>query len=113
MGLSVYLTAYLCKKYSIPVSKVLDHSELCDIGLASNHSDITHWLKLYGVTMKDYREAVSAAIQEGVQVTYVEGDKVWTDGDAEEEKPAVPDLDTKKALLDLQQKLHDALVIVD
>ena len=113
MGLSVYLTAYLCKKYSIPVNKVLDHSELYDMGLASNHGDITHWLKLYGITMKDYREAVSAAIQEGVQVTYVEGDKDWTDGDIEEEKPTIPDLDTKEALLDLQQKLRDALIIVD
>ena len=98
MGLSVYLTAYLCKKYSIPVDKVLDHSELNNIGLASNHSDITHWLKLYGLTMKNYREAVAAAIKEGVRVTYIEGDKTWIDGDKED---ITPDLNTKEALLDL------------
>lgn len=87
MGLSVKLVAYLCKKYSIPLNMVHDHNELHEMGLASNHGDIKHWLDLYGLTMNDYRAAVEKAINEGVQVIYVEGDKTWIDGDIEEVKP--------------------------
>ena len=83
MGLSVKLVAYLCKKYSIPLSMIHDHNELHEMGLASNHGDILHWLKIYGLTMNDYRAAVKAAIAEGVEVTYIEGNQTWTDGDSE------------------------------
>ena len=87
MGLSVLLDAYLCKKYNIPVDMIHDHNELHDMGLASNHGDIKHWLKKYDLTMNDYRDAVSAAIKEGVEVTYIEGDQTWTEtypGEGEE-----------------------------
>lgn len=85
MGLSVSLDAYLCKKYNIPVNMIHDHYELHNMGLASNHGDIQHWLRKYNLTMNDYRAAVETAIAEGVQVTYVEGDKTWVEGDTEEE----------------------------
>ena len=87
MGLSVKLVAYLCKKYSIPLDMIHDHNELHEMGLASNHGDIKHWLDLYKITMNDYRAAVQEAMNIGVQVTYIEGDKTWFDGDIEEEKP--------------------------
>lgn len=75
MGLSVNLCAYLCQEYKIPIEKVLDHSELYKMGIASNHGDITWWLKNFGYDMNDYREAVRKALIEGVQVQYVDPEK--------------------------------------
>lgn len=73
MGLSVNLDAYLCKQYNIPVDMIHDHKQLHDMGLASNHADIHHWLKKFNLTMDDYRNAVRQAMVEGVEVTYVQG----------------------------------------
>lgn len=81
MGLSVNLVAYLCLEYNIPLSNVHDHKELHQMGLASNHADIRHWLTKYNLTMDDYRAEVQAAINEGVKVTYIEGT------DKKEEEP--------------------------
>lgn len=72
MGQSVQLTAYLCQTYKIPIENVRDHSELCKMGLASNHADISHWLKKFGLTMNDYRAAVQKVINEGISVTYID-----------------------------------------
>ena len=71
MKLSVNLVAYLCNEFNIPVENVLDHSELYKKGIASDHGDITWWLKAFGYTMNTYREEVKKAMAEGVQVTYV------------------------------------------
>lgn len=87
MDKSVNLCAYLCWKYSIPVEHVLDHSELHRMYMASDHGDITWWLKPFGYNMSMYRDAVKKAMAEGVQVTYIEGNKTWTDGQ-EEKSPA-------------------------
>ena len=88
MGLSVLLDAYLCRKFNIPVDMIHDHNELHGMGLASNHGDITHWLKKYGLTMSGYRNAVSAAIEEGIEVTYIEGNYSWTETyDKKEDTP--------------------------
>lgn len=72
MGQSVQLTAYLCQTYKIPIENVRDHSELCKMGLASNHADISHWLKKFGLTMNDYRAAVQKVMNEGISVTYID-----------------------------------------
>lgn len=81
---SVYLTAYLCKKVGAnpwdvlqeykqgKALAVMDHSELGRLKLASGHSDITNWLKKFGLTMEDYRQAVQSAMEEGVEVTYID-----------------------------------------
>ena len=74
MEASVNLTAYLCCLYGVSADKVRDHSELHRMGLASNHRDISHWLKIYGLTMNDYRAEVQKAIEEGVEVTYIDCD---------------------------------------
>ena len=86
MEVSVNLTAYLCKLFgTTPRSivkqfaqgdalAVMDHQELHALKLASNHGDIRHWLKLYGLKMDDYRDAVEQAMKEGVNVTYVDCD---------------------------------------
>ena len=71
MDKSVTLTAWLCQEYNIPISNVHDHCELYDMGIASNHGDIKHWLKKYGLTMNDYREAVQKVLNEGVKIIYI------------------------------------------
>ena len=72
IGASVLLVAYLCQTFNISIDNVRDHHELHAMGLASNHADISHWLKRYGLTMDNYREAVKTAMQEGVQVHYID-----------------------------------------
>lgn len=72
MGLSVKLVAYLCKTYNIPLTNVLDHSELYKKGIGSNHSDITEWLKKFNLNMDMYRKAVEVVMKEGVEVEYID-----------------------------------------
>ena len=74
MGAAVDLTAYLCGLFGVGVDRVFDHKELHDLGLASNHGDITHWLRLYGLTMDDFRAEVKKAMDEGVEAVYVDCD---------------------------------------
>ena len=57
------LTAYLCKKYNLDPMKdgvVICHSEGYKRGIASNHIDVTHWLKKHGKTMDNVRKDVKA-----------------------------------------------------
>ena len=84
MGVSVNLTAHLCLMLGTTPTTILetykqgnalavmDHSELRKVKLASNHADISHWLKKHGLTMDDYRAAVAEAMAEGVEVTYID-----------------------------------------
>lgn len=76
MNKAVLLTAYLCATYGIPLDKVQDHHELYWAGLASNHADISHWLGKFGYGMGEFREAVAKAMEEGIDVTYVDCDEV-------------------------------------
>lgn len=65
---AVELTAYLCRKYSLlPLADgvIIDHSEGCKRGIASNHGDITHWLKKHGKSMDDVRQAVAYYMTHG------------------------------------------------
>ena len=76
MDQAVLLTAYLCREYGIGMDAVRDHAELHEMGLASNHSDITHWLEKFGLTMAWFRERVQEAMEEGITVEYVDCDEV-------------------------------------
>lgn len=75
---AVNLTAHICLENNIPqadiVNKVLDHHELHAKGLASDHGDITHWLRKFGYSMNYFRQAVIEAMNEGVHVTYIDCD---------------------------------------
>lgn len=73
---AVLLTAYLCKQIGIsPYSdKLEDHAGLYSLGLASNHGDIGLWLKKFGYNFQDFRGWVQDAMDEGVQVKYVEAE---------------------------------------
>lgn len=98
MTVAVNLTAHLCQIIGVTPDSVvasysegnalsvMDHSELYANGLASGHSDITHWLRRYGKRMKDFRQSVQQAMDEGVEVEYVDASETiveeWTDVNA-------------------------------
>lgn len=65
------LTAYLCELYNLDPLKdgvVISHHEGHERGVASNHADIDHWLKLYSVSMTDFRNGVAKIMKEGDKV---------------------------------------------
>lgn len=71
---AVELTAELCKEYGLDPMEdgvVIDHKEGHDRGLASNHGDITHWLKIYGLTMDDVRRDVATEMAKDEEVEAV------------------------------------------
>ncbi|MBR6705650.1 MAG: SH3 domain-containing protein [Clostridia bacterium] len=76
MDQAVLLTAYLCREYGIGMDAVRDHAELHEMGLASNHGDITHWLGKFGLTMAWFRDRVREAMEDGITVKYVDCDEV-------------------------------------
>lgn len=83
---AVMLTAHLCQMFgvkpetivksfrSVDAIAVMDHNELHDAGLASNHGDITHWLRKFGMNMNDFRSSVSDVMAEGIDVKYIDCD---------------------------------------
>ena len=73
---AVLLTAYLCQQIGIsPYSdKLEDHAGLHNLGIASNHGDIGLWLRNFGYTFADFRGWVQDAMDEGVNVNYVEAE---------------------------------------
>lgn len=65
---AVELTAYLCQLYHLDPKAdgvVLCHSEGYRRGIASNHADVMHWWKKFGVDMDDFRAAVAAELKGG------------------------------------------------
>lgn len=81
LGVAVNYTAHLCRQYEVRPDElvkgrpaVLDHSELHREGIASNHADITAWLRKFGYSMDDFRRLVSEALDEGIEVTIVDVD---------------------------------------
>lgn len=56
------LCAMWCKEFNIPIEDVVSHKEARTRGYASNHGDIDHWLKKFGMTMDDFRNRVKAFI---------------------------------------------------
>jgi hypothetical protein len=95
MDKAVNLVAYLCRMMdtapdkivintpSGPAYAVMDHNELHDVGLASNHGDIGQWLKLYGLNMNDFRQAVQVAMDDGVEAEYIDCDESGGDDPVE------------------------------
>lgn len=55
--------AYLCKKFSIPVNKIVGHREAHALGYGSNHADPEHWMKLFGEDMTDFRRLVGEKLK--------------------------------------------------
>lgn len=64
----VELTAYWCRMHGLlPLADgvIIDHAEGYKRGIASNHGDITHWLKKHGKDMDDVRQAVAYYMTHG------------------------------------------------
>ena len=64
---AVALTAYLCHRFSLdPLTPgvVIDHNEGYDLGIASNHSDVSHWFPRFGKSMNTFRRDTAAALKE-------------------------------------------------
>lgn len=69
---AVELTAYLCKLYRLDPQAdgvVLCHSEGYARGIASNHADVMHWWRKFGVDMNDFRRDVAAEMRGGDDMT--------------------------------------------
>lgn len=77
MDKAALLTAYWCQEFGFNVDEyVRDHHELHEMGLASNHRDISHWMESFGMTMDDFREKVKEILNDGVNVTVIDCDDV-------------------------------------
>lgn len=84
MDKAVLLTAYLCQMLNVepwtvvqetpdgPAYAVMDHISLHNVGCASNHGDIGLWMRKFGMNFEDFRRAVDDALDEGVDVTYID-----------------------------------------
>lgn len=77
---TLYLCTELCKMYGIASWNVVCHSEAHKMGIANNHSDVTHWWGKKGTpwepyTMDRLRADIAAALgeekEEGVMYTAV------------------------------------------
>lgn len=69
---AVELTAYLCQLYHLDPQAdgvVLCHSEGYARGIASNHADVMHWWRKFGVDMNDFRADVAAEMRGGDDMT--------------------------------------------
>ena len=95
------MTAYLCKMYGIDpkgttvcngvtVPTIIDHTGSHSYGLGSNHGDIQHWSKKYGITMENVRNDVAALLAEGGSPVKPEDPTA----------PSVPVDDNEKAIWD-------------
>ena len=65
---AVELTAYLCKLYRLDPQAggvVLCHSEGYARGIASNHADVMHWWRKFGVSMDNFRRDVAEKMKGG------------------------------------------------
>lgn len=64
---AVEFTAYLCDKYNLDPLKdgvVISHSEGYKRGLASNHGDVEHIWKKFGLTMDQFRNDVKSKMRD-------------------------------------------------
>lgn len=69
---AVELTAYLCELYRLDPQAdgvVLCHSEGYQRGIASNHADVMHWWRKFGVDMNHFRADVAAEMRGGDDMT--------------------------------------------
>lgn len=59
---AVELCAYLCRMYELTENDIIDHSTGYDLGVASNHGDVMHWLPRHGKTMDSFRADVKKCL---------------------------------------------------
>ena len=54
--------AYLCKLLNLPASSIIGHYEAHSRGIANNHGDPRHWMRLFGDSMDAFRSRVAARL---------------------------------------------------
>lgn len=65
---AVELCAYLCQMYGLSEKDIIDHSEGAKKGIASGHSDVSHWFPKHGKNMDTFRAAVKAKLAKPQEV---------------------------------------------
>ena len=71
--------AYLCRKYNLKVDNIVSHKEAYDLGYASNHGDIDHWLKKFKKDMAWFRNEVQKILVPEENAKLVVGNIVKVD----------------------------------
>jgi N-acetylmuramoyl-L-alanine amidase len=61
---AIDLCVYLCKKYNLTEKNIIDHQEAYRRGIASNHSDTSHWFPLHQKNMDLFRAEVKERLHE-------------------------------------------------
>lgn len=64
MGAAAEYCAYLCKKFGFSAKNITSHYEAHKAGIANNHGDPLHWMKIYGDSMDHFRNRVAAMLNE-------------------------------------------------
>lgn len=59
---AVNLCAEICRNHGWESSVIVSHHEAYLKGYGSNHADIDHWLKKFGMTMNDFRKDVDIVL---------------------------------------------------
>lgn len=82
-AVAVDYAAHLCKLYNIKVDKIVGHNEAYKMGYGSNHGDPEHWMKKFGESMGDFRDAVSKKLDVAVELSVSEKtlQQTFSDGD--------------------------------
>ena len=114
-ALAVSLCADICRRHGWKESVILSHKEACRKGYASNHGDIDHWLKRYGLTMNDFRADVRRLLEPeqtfsvGDVVDFI-GDTHYTNANAGIGKPCRPGKAEVKQIYRLGESKHPYLI---
>lgn len=62
---AVELCAYLCEMYKLnPLTSIVCHCEAYKKGFASNHADVMHWWKKFGLSMDQFRVDVKNEMED-------------------------------------------------
>ena len=108
---AVSLCADICRRWGWEASVIVSHKEAYKKGYASNHKDIDHWLKKFGLTMNDFRDDVDEllhpsrviAVGDTVELT---GTKHYTNANALIGKKCKPGKAVVKKIYRLGKSRH-------
>ena len=112
---AVLLCADICRRYGWESDDIVSHKEAYQLGYATNHADIDHWMKKHGLTMADFRDAVDReihpekVISEGDTVRFV-GTTQYTNSGKRIGKSAKPCSATVKQIYQLGKARHPYLI---
>ena len=84
-GKTLYLCAYLAKKYNINPAMIQTHCELHALGIANNHADVKHWWGKKGTSWEPYtmdRLRAEVSAETGIPIRYCTEIKRGYVGDA-------------------------------